>query len=1030
MSVRTGGGPASVVPSFYGPHESFPSAVDDDLIRQCLAFEAEADMLSNIDFDGVDADLLKFQRDDMVQEALAKGVDLREYSQQIEQNLDDAEHRCVQEYLEQAEDLAEVHSQIKLCDTTLEKMEVMLSAFQQDLGVISDEIQFLQDKSMTLSIQLQNRKAAENKVSKFVRHAYIAPDLMNIILREGSEHAEALNAALAALSEKLFFHQVPDVARTYAAKDTAPALSHLFAKAAARVRANLLNQIRALRQPKTSIQARQAVLLKDAPAYSFLLTHCSAAGLQALTGGGGDGSNGSGSTAARAGGSGFGASGGSSGAHGAHANGGNGNGYGNGEHGPVFGMGLGVASPSSPLPGSASSYLTSPSTLLSDIGALALSAAGHPQDLAGEVRRVYADTLTGLYTAQFKAYLASMKKLEQESRVKKEDLLASEQGGKIGGIFGLGKKSADDLMRVFAIGQRELVLTSLAKDSIVLHVAAKSGMGFPFERLFRSAHQLLVDTVSTEMDFMWSFFGQGKGPADEKEQQGQGQGQKQPASPTRPSWAAVVAAAGGDKNKGDDDDGSDGESDMDDYLAPIVRAASASVSARTGDGSSNPPPPPSRLVAPGAKRVSFTRRVIGDARARGRKVATALQPLRTHHVYGLFSQIFTSVLNAYMEHLEDYLFTCFDSVGVLILIRMVALNNQQMQERNITVLDSFFDRLNIILWAKFKSLFDANFNSLAAARTSATVKRGALGVHFVVQRYAEYAAALRRLNYNFRDEIIEVGLSRMARVIEGVIKTLAASAAPGSGIANDKAQLAFCINNYDVIVRTFHSKALSESPEAFLFADLMTKASADLVEAELTDKFSEMIAFVKAQEARLHGGGAAVAPVPDDVRVERLVRGFVATWRAALESVHTTLVGYFARAEQPLAPAPAIASPMAALSFNTPGGATAQQQQQQQLAQQQQQQMSALQLGVGPSVMTAEESAQAQALALMGVGSDTGSEVLKKCLLQLVLYYKRFQDVLSKVYQARQPSFLRDMIPVQTILYEIKKLGARGTPGH
>lgn len=1077
---------AGTLSSFYGPLEDTTETLES------LEADADADMLDNIDFAGVDADLVKFQRDSMVQEALAKGVDLRGYSDQIEQDLYTAEAACVAEYVTQANELAELDAQIKLCDGTLEKMESLLSNFQQDLGVISSQIHFLQDKSMTLSIQLQNRKAAERKVSKFVRHAYIAPDLMNIILREGSEHSAQLATALTALSEKIFFHQVPDVARTHAAKDAAPALSHLFAKAAARVRMSVLTQIRVFKQPKTHIQSRQAALLHDRGAYTFLLTHCSSAGVAALM----DGTPGfAGALQASIVGA-------------------------LNRVNPlpaIFGMGLGLAGlATSAVAGAVAGVantvtgngqaiagvraasargatLTASATANANANATAAAAAaaaanggaaggedGHAganqTDLAAEVRRAYVDTLCSIYTTQFNTYLSSMQKLGQENRVRKEDLLAAEQGGKIGGLFGLGKKSADDLLRVFAIGQRELVLTSIAKDSIVLHVAAKSGMGFPFERLFRSAHQLLVDTVASEMDFLWAFFGQGKDAdpsviaATAAAAAASNANSNSPASnvtksplagnitttaTTAPSGASAAAAAVGmqtpvkqprrpqimgpngevmangaaDGSSVDGDEDSDSDSDGNDLYTPIVRVASSSVTARTGGGSGTPPPP-SRSAGPGGKKVSFTRRVVAEARARARKVATALGPLRTHHVYAMFAQIFQSVLNSFMEHLENYLFTCYDSIGVLILIRMVALNNQQMQERNISVLDSFFDRISMLLWSKFKALFDANFNSLVSA-TSLPVKKGSYGAHFVVQRYAEYAAALRRLNFNFHDEIIEVGLSRMARVIEGVIKTLSVSAAGGSNPNNpttEKARLAFCVNNYDVIVRTFHSKSLSECPEAFLFADLMVKASADFVEVQLSEKFADIITFVKEQEARLRansgaaagaGAGASAASAashpPDDARVERLVRGFVSTWRASLEAMHTSLQSYFSHSEQPLAPAPAIASPMAAIgssrdppAHTNPGPA-----------------------GHGgaarPSVMSAEEAAQAQALALMGIGSDTGSEVLKKCLLQLVLDYKRFQDVLSKIYVQRQPAFLRDMVQVQTILYEIKKLGSRTT---
>lgn len=75
----------------------------EELSRRDVAFQQEmleldvADLTGlgaeEIDFEGVDADLAKFQRDEIVQEALSKGVDLRLYSRQIETDLKDSENQ-------------------------------------------------------------------------------------------------------------------------------------------------------------------------------------------------------------------------------------------------------------------------------------------------------------------------------------------------------------------------------------------------------------------------------------------------------------------------------------------------------------------------------------------------------------------------------------------------------------------------------------------------------------------------------------------------------------------------------------------------------------------------------------------------------------------------------------------------------------------------------------------------------------------------------------------------------------------------
>ena len=84
--------------------------------------------------------------DEYVKEALSKGLDLREFSQQIEEELQEVERDSVQDYLQESKNMAQLHVQIQDTDIILERMEDMLGLFQADLGNISGEIQSLQDQ--------------------------------------------------------------------------------------------------------------------------------------------------------------------------------------------------------------------------------------------------------------------------------------------------------------------------------------------------------------------------------------------------------------------------------------------------------------------------------------------------------------------------------------------------------------------------------------------------------------------------------------------------------------------------------------------------------------------------------------------------------------------------------------------------------------------------------------------------------------------------------------------------------------------
>jgi len=58
-----------------------------------------------------------------------------------------------------------------------------------------------------------------------------------------------------------------------------------------------------------------------------------------------------------------------------------------------------------------------------------------------------------------------------------------------------------------------------------------------------------------------------------------------------------------------------------------------------------------------------------------------------------------------------------------------------MQRRRIPVLDSLFDRISLLLWPRFKQVFDANLKSIRSANAK---KLGAVDVspHYV-SRYSD-----------------------------------------------------------------------------------------------------------------------------------------------------------------------------------------------------------------------------------------------------------------------------------------------------
>lgn len=64
--------------------------------------------------------VLEHMEDEVIQDALRAGVDLRSYSKQIEQQLRESEQAAIDDYIAEAEQIAGLHREITQCNNVLE----------------------------------------------------------------------------------------------------------------------------------------------------------------------------------------------------------------------------------------------------------------------------------------------------------------------------------------------------------------------------------------------------------------------------------------------------------------------------------------------------------------------------------------------------------------------------------------------------------------------------------------------------------------------------------------------------------------------------------------------------------------------------------------------------------------------------------------------------------------------------------------------------------------------------------------------
>ncbi|MCJ1483896.1 hypothetical protein MMC06_004064 [Schaereria dolodes] len=180
----------------------------------------------------------------------------------------------VEEYDQEKDKFEDLHSSILACDDVLKSVELSLTSFQKDLGLVSAEIETLQNRSMALNTKLENRKVVDKLLGPAVEEISISPVTVGTI-SEGQIDENWLKA-LSELEKrsKVVENKIRGSATIRAAKDIKPLLDDLIAKAVERIRDFLVAQIKALRSPNINAQIlQQQMFLRFKDIYGFLARH-------------------------------------------------------------------------------------------------------------------------------------------------------------------------------------------------------------------------------------------------------------------------------------------------------------------------------------------------------------------------------------------------------------------------------------------------------------------------------------------------------------------------------------------------------------------------------------------------------------------------------------------------------------------------------------------------------------------------------------------------------------------------------------
>lgn len=136
--------------------------------------------------------------------------------------------RIVEREKEKFEDL---HRSIRACDDVLNSVETNLASFQNDLAMVSAEIETLQARSTALSVRLENRKVVENGLGPIVEEISVSPAVVKKIVDGAIDEAWVRALAEVEKRSKAMDAKSKEQRNIKGVNDLKPLLENLVSKA-------------------------------------------------------------------------------------------------------------------------------------------------------------------------------------------------------------------------------------------------------------------------------------------------------------------------------------------------------------------------------------------------------------------------------------------------------------------------------------------------------------------------------------------------------------------------------------------------------------------------------------------------------------------------------------------------------------------------------------------------------------------------------------------------------------------------------
>lgn len=262
--------------------------------------------------------------------------------------------------------------------------------------------------------------------------------------------------------------------------------------------------------------------------------------------------------------------------------------------------------------------------------------------------------------------------------------------------------------------------------------------------------------------------------------------------------------------------------------------------------------------------------------------------LQVHQCSYIFNAIFKKPVQFFLESMQNTANSTFDCGGLLLILIINGAFKEYLAQKNVPILEVYFDKIDFILWPRILQILDGHLNSIRQSMSKG-IKPVVTTAMAITKRYVELASGIYKITKQKPQDML---MMRMAGIKSGMIELLKQISDKSP---NDKQKMVFLLNNLDYICNEFKTIQLEKFEDLNAFTKEYNIWAPRFIKLLLFQEFKSLFDLV-AKYSKEDGSEEGLQLVAEEEikkvnkeYLESVGNDFACSWAKKAEAIQETI---------------------------------------------------------------------------------------------------------------------------------------------